>query len=403
MSEKFSTEDRHKVISIYHQYDNDKSNLWSKVFADIQKEFNVTLDPQKDGEVFRSWFKRQRKTLDPLYSTQQVLLSPTVLTEEKLALQAERFKYRDQKNALTKVIREQSRFEYIRESIMLGAIEVAKTKPLFFCTQYTKNIDELSNKEAALLLGDWHVGLEVDNFLNKYSVEICRSRLQRLVEKVIQHIRLHQVKKVHVFDLGDMICGNIHNSLRSASNEDVISQVMIVCELMAEVIARLANEVPEVHVYSVTDNHSRILPNKNDVQQKESFARIIPFYLKPRLSKFTNVTIMDGLDSEIAVADIMGYTVFAVHGHNDSVRTVVADLSLMIKKFPDYVFMAHYHHNAEDETHSCDVVVNPSLAGVEEHAKGIRRTSKPAQKLLIFTEEGRECTYSINLGEKKSR
>ena len=403
MSEVFSTEDRHKLINIYHKYDDDKSNKWSKVFADIQKEFNITLDQQKDGEIFRSWFKRVRKTLDPLYSTQQVLLSPTVLTEEKLALQAERFKYRDQKNALTKVIREQSRFEYIRESIMLGAIEVAKTKPLFFCTQYTKNIDELSNKEAALLLGDWHVGLEVDNFLNKYNVEICRSRLQRLVAKVIKYIHEHKIKKLHVFDVGDLIAGNIHASIRTASSEDVISQVMIACELMAEVVSALANEVPEVYVYSVTDNHSRILPNKNDVQQKESYARIIPFYLKPRLSKFTNVKIMDVLDNEIAVADIMGYTVFASHGHNDNVKTVVADLALMIKKFPDYVLLGHYHHNVEDEMHGCDVIVNPSLVGVEEHAKGIRRTSKPAQKLLIFTEEGRECTYSINLGEKKSR
>ena len=111
-----------------------------------------------------------------------------------------------------------------------------------------------------------------------------------------------------------------------------------------------------------------------------------------------NVTVMDStLDHEICVTDIMGHTVFATHGHRDNVNNVVSNLALMLKQFPDYVFMAHYHHHVEEEFHGCDVVVNPSLVGAEEHSKGIRKTSKPAQKLLIFTEEGRECTYVIRV------
>ena len=363
------------------------------MFEDIQKDFNITLNHKEDGETFRSWFKRARKSLDPLY-TSQPPNSPSLLTDEKMALQAERVLLRDQKNALNKSIREQARFEYLQESMLLAADIVAKEKPL----EWNGQIAMSGHKEAALLLGDWHVGLEVDNFMNKYNVEICRQRLAQLVVKVIQYAREHRLRKIHVFDVGDNIAGSIHVAVRAACNEDVISQVMIASELFAEVIAFLANEIPEVLVYSVTDNHSRILPNKNDVVQKESYARLIPWYLKPRLEKFKNVKVMDTvLDYEIAIADIMGQTIFAVHGHRDQVSNVVPNLALMTKKFPDCVFLGHYHHSVEDEIHGCDVVVNPSLVGVEEHAKGLRKSSKPAQKLIIFNEHGRECTYSINL------
>ena len=70
----------------------------------------------------------------------------------------------------------------------------------------------------------------------------------------------------------------------------------------------------------------------------------------------------------------------------------------MIKKIPDYIFMGHYHRNCSDEVHSCDIVVNSSLIGADDHSKDIRKTSKPAQKFMIFVEgEGMECMYPIKL------
>jgi len=60
--------------------------------------------------------------------------------------------------------------------------------------------------------------------------------------------------------------------------------------------------------------------------------------------------------------------------------------------------MAHYHHSAEDEVHGCEIIVNPSLAGVDQFSKDHRWSSKPAQKFMVFNvDEGRECTYSIRL------
>ena len=44
------------------------------------------------------------------------------------------------------------------------------------------------------------------------------------------------------------------------------------------------------------------------------------------------------------------------------------------------------------------MIVNSSLIGVDDHSKNIRKTSKPAQKFMIFVEnEGLECMYPILL------
>jgi len=141
------------------------------------------------------------------------------------------------------------------------------------------------------------------------------------------------------------------------------------------------------------------MANKDESISKESFARFIPWYLEARLKDYPTIEIIDNkYDNGISVANVCGFTTFAVHGHLDSVKNSVSNLSLMLKMFPDYVFMAHYHHNVEDEIHSCEVIVNSSLSGTDDYAKDKRLTAKPSQKFMIFNDvDGRECTYNINL------
>ena len=87
-----------------------------------------------------------------------------------------------------------------------------------------------------------------------------------------------------------------------------------------------------------------------------------------------------------------------MHGHRDSLNNVVQNMTTMTRKFPDCIFLAHYHRDSSDEKLMCDVIVNPSLAGPDDYAIEKRLLSKPAQKLIIFDkEEGKLCTYSLQL------
>jgi UDP-2,3-diacylglucosamine pyrophosphatase LpxH len=68
----------------------------------------------------------------------------------------------------------------------------------------------------------------------------------------------------------------------------------------------------------------------------------------------------------------------------------------MTKSFADYIIMGHTHHHEENEDHGVEIIVNRSFSGVDDYAKDIRRTSKPAQMFIVFDkEEGRLASYDI--------
>ena len=111
-----------------------------------------------------------------------------------------------------------------------------------------------------------------------------------------------------------------------------------------------------------------------------------------------NIKLIDNeVDDEIIMADICGNKIFAVHGHKDKVNTCIPNLSLLLKTFPDYVFMGHYHSNAESEINGAEVIVNSSLCGTDDFAVSLRRSSHPAQKFIVFDKKGRVCTYDVRL------
>jgi hypothetical protein len=314
---------------------------------------------------------------------------------KKIELQKEKIKFQDQRREYLKLLRIDARFENLIEEIQKSVKIIEKQKPMI----YSPVVKITNNKEGVLAISDWHSELEVNNFLNKFNKEEFLHRIHRLVNKTIEYGKFHNINTLHVFNLGDLLSGIIHQNVRVSNNELTVTQTMFIAELLADILFAFAQEFNHVKFYSVLDNHSRVFSNKEESIAGESFARFIPWYLKPRLSTVKNIEIVDNkLDEDIIVAEVCGKTIFAVHGHCDSLKNVVSDLSMMIKKIPEYVFTAHWHHNIEDEIHGCEVIANQSLIGVDEHSKRIRKTSKPAQKFMIFNhEEGRECCYNIRL------
>lgn len=329
---------------------------------------------------------------------EQNITSNDILEElelKKRELEKEKIKFQDQRREYKKLLTIDSRFENLLGKIDDAVSKISKHKPLTITK--TNNIG--GDREGVLLISDWHSELEVNNFLNKFNKEEFLRRVNKLINRTIEYGLRHKISKLHVFNLGDLLSGVIHTSARVANNELTVSQTMFVAELLSEMLCKFANEFKSVVFYQVLDNHSRVFANKEESIAGESFARFIPWYLRPRLKDFSNIEInTEALDGEIMVADICNQKVFAVHGHCDKLNSVVGDLAMMIRQIPDYVFVSHWHHNIEDEIHSCEVVVNQSLIGCDDYAKNLRKTSKPAQKFMVFNaEDGRECTYSIKL------
>lgn len=394
----------------YRKRNNENDFEWKlRLIKDkIEKSIDLDWSEIKDILQLNCSGDHLRKTSYGIYEYHKYLNDKTIdnennfsieLDEKIMELQKAKVQFQDQRRELNKIVRDEARFEHIQSEILNAVKDVAKQKPI--------KIDKvqmypISNYESALIISDWHKGLFAKNYWNNFNEEEFARRVERLVTKTIEYCYMHNVSKLHAFIIGDLVNGLIHVTSRINATEDAISQTMSVAEVLAEVLCKLANHIKDIRVYFARGNHDRVTPNKNDEIAKESFADVILWYLKARLINVQNIIFMENIyDEEIVTANICGYKVYAVHGHRDRPSSVVQDLSLMTKEVPDYILMGHYHHHEENEIHSTEVIVNSSLSGVDCYAKDIRRTGKPAQKLIIFCPvESRLATYNIRLDIK---
>lgn len=318
----------------------------------------------------------------------------TELENKEFELRREKMRMQDQKRELNKKLREWARAEHLQEEILKAIretvpVERAHKQPV---------LNSISEKEAALLLSDWHVGMRTANMVNTFNDSVLEQRIQELLSRAIQHGHEQDIRCVHVFALGDLVNGLIHVTTRINNEENVIKQSMKAAEILAHIINELSEEFPEVKVYFSRGNHDRVTANKKESICGESFSDIIWWYLKARAEGIDNIVFVDNeIDDEIVMADICGNKIFAVHGHKDKINHVVPNLSLLLKTFPDYIFMGHYHSNAESEIHGAEVIVNSALCGTDDYAVSLRRSSHPAQKFIVFDKKGRVCTYDIRL------
>lgn len=293
-------------------------------------------------------------------------------------LYKQQVKTRDAIREKNKTLRDEARIETLIESM---------ADSISFLPEYNLKYDiqENGEKEAILMIGDWHYGAFVDNFYNKYNITIAKERIAKLKEYVIKYCKDNNVKTLNILNLSDNFEGNIHVSCRVSAEIDVVSQIMQVSELIAEFLKEISLNVAEVNYRSVLDNHSRANKKYNEHIEKENFSRIIDFYLAQRL-KNTNVNmIFDNIDENIGLFDLAnGKSVAFVHGHLDRPSTVLQNLSLATKKIIDFVCVGHYHSTQSQTFGSSKVYVNGTLKGVDDYALNSRLFSDPAQSMLIF-------------------
>ena len=314
-----------------------------------------------------------------------------LLENEKMKIQ-----YQDQRREYRKYVRESGRFDHLVSELTKSVKVLNKEKPLF--NTHKQKIRILENNEAVLMTSDWHIGANFKNYFAEYSIDIAKKRVKELTERTIDYCLMNNVSILHIELLGDSLDGSIHTSARIESEEDVISELMIYCEVLSEMINELSIFIPYIKVHSVIGNHTRITPNKKESITKENFERLVPFYLKARLTAIDNVEITNSsIDDTIDVYEVKGQTIFCVHGDLDSPQNAVSKLSAMLKVFPDEVHMGHYHKHFEIDNYDMETVVNGSLKGTDNYAKEKRLSGSPMQKLMIYNEEGKLCTYKIKL------
>lgn len=315
--------------------------------------------------------------------------------EEKIKeLAKEKIRFQDQKREYRNYLRADARFEHLKETMKNEIIKLNEIKPFSIANILTNS----NNIHGVLILSDWHIGLKEKNYWNEVDIEIMKKRVEELQNKVIHICERHKINTLHIELLGDCINGLIHVTTRISNEEDTIQQTMICSEILSNMLVNLAKKIPNIKFYSCTGNHGRCVANAKESLDTENFEKLIPWYLQTRLKNINNVEFVENkFDDNIIVYQFLNETIFAVHGHEDKINKSVDELSKMFKLFPSELHMGHFHSYYEKEDHDISVVVNGTLSGVDKFAKHIRKTSKPEQTMLIYNENGRECTYKIKV------
>ena len=307
------------------------------------------------------------------------------LKEELLELKKERVKVQDERAQNRAYIRKIARDETLKEIALEAAREMNSKKILSTSQEFVDFGD--SEKDAILLLSDWHYGMEVNSHWNTYNPEIAIHRITKLLEEVIYRCQEENIGTIHVLNLGDLIAGRIHLPIRIQSRVDTITQIMNVSEILAEFLTELDKKFARVHYYSCTDNHSRVESDKESSIDLESLCRITDWYLDKRLED-TGVAVHTNTYSEdIITFKSQGHNIIAVHGDKDKPSEAISKLSNFTRDVYDAVLMSHRHHFSADEECGTLVIGNGALMGTDGYAKSLRLHSSPSQTLIFTTRE----------------
>ena len=123
-------------------------------------------------------------------------------------------------------------------------------------------------------------------------------------------------------------------------------------------------------------------PKKEMSLELESLTRITDWVLKLVGGKKINI-IDSPFGDDIATFNVYDFKIVAVHGHKDTPKNIVPNMSLVTHQYYNLALTAHLHHFSCDETNETVIISNGSLMGVDDYAQQLRLTSRPSQNLII--------------------
>ena len=307
--------------------------------------------------------------------------NPANEAEERMReFHKERQRLRDERAEYNRLVRDDARIEALKDAM---AEAVKSLPPLPKAVKPSEHAD--GQVEAVALFSDLHVGVEVDDCFNTFNEKVAAERVAKWADAVARHCRALGVARLNVLNLGDLIAGIIHVTIRLQQQFDVVRQVMVAGELLSEALNRLQEAAPMVIYRSCTDNHSRLVADKTQAIEKESLGRLIDWFVEERLKGTSVVFKDDNLTPDLGRFKLMsGKTAMFSHGHLDSKSQVFQNYVGATKEFVDYIFLGHWHSPEQKTFQGCRVYVNGSIVGTDQYARDRRLFSRPSQKMVAF-------------------
>ena len=314
---------------------------------------------------------------------------------QKQELEKQQVKVRDERNELRRVIREQARKETYKDQI-LRSISESDCHPLLYDENKKFTGVLSSDNDMVCTFFDVHTGIEVDNYFNKFNNDVLRDRINRYLDKIFEVQLRHGSENAYVI-LSELISGFIHNTIRIENNQNVIEQFLTVTDYLSQFLAELSYRFNTVNVFVCPGNHSRMMQNKDDNLRGENMDLLAIPYLSAKLQNFNNIAFHENtIDSSIAMFDVRGQKVFAVHGDKDAPNTMTQKLTMYTSIKPDIIYCGHRHTNAMVTSYNTKILQAGCLSGGgDEYCMDKRLMNKAEQIISIVTKDGLDCFYDV--------
>lgn len=307
----------------------------------------------------------------------------------KHEVRKEKQKLFDERTALNKILREQSRMESMYDIVKRAIDEHVSAK---FEYEYHPVAD--SDNDLIIHLTDLHCGVNIVSEFNVFNDEVLKQRLYRYLDEIHDIRDTYKSQNAYVIIGGDLIHGLIHLNARIESKENVVQQIMQVTDLISDFIYELSKLFARVEVHTTAGNHSRVTANKEETTRGENFDLLVPFACKKELKHIANVQFMDNiLECDIATFTVRGHTVYATHGDKDTAQNVVYHMTQFARKaklpLPDICYLGHRHNNGLTTVDDVKVIESGCIDGMDSFAIEKRLVGSPEQTVTVISKNKR--------------
>lgn len=373
---------------------------WDTIADIFNKELTEIKGP--DEKLSPSTYRQQYRLAVLYYED---VFKDMVSNENDVALleeiKKEKYKMFDYRNAYNELLRGRARQEeindIIREEIHNGHLCALEPRYEYYENYIGKDIE---NDIMLINLHDLHYGAMVSNYWNKYSPSICKERLEQYLVQIQKIQEKHKCSSCVVACNGDLISGNIHESIKVTNKENVIKQLMGVSELIGQFLSELSCIFKNgtVRFASVAGNHSRI-EKKEDALKSERLDDLVGWWLEARLQNFKNIKFdeCEKIDDTMYLIEIKGKIYCGVHGDYDYNNKKILELKTIINKDIYGILTGHLHHNKIDSVQGIKIIMSGSMQGVDDYCVAKRIFGQPEQLVCICDEKGLKCSYDIVL------
>lgn len=268
---------------------------------------------------------------------------------------------------------------------------------------------EEEDKEAILVLSDFHAAEiiipEEVNFLNEYNISVMKRRIDRIFHYFVYYCKKNKITIAHIFFLGDLFAGNIHEELIRTNEMDEVDTLFMLDEYITKKLLEIEKHFKSITCEFLVGNHSR-LSKKVEYKSaaKLNWEYILARQLETKFQLLESKTIKINVNNSLfKVTKVQQRRFLITHGtslgkggggfssipyyglamKSAKIAGVLGYTYTNNEGFDD-IIMGHLHSTAKVKTTTGNLYINGSVVGTGDFAlHGVLASSPPEQTMLI--------------------